>query len=245
MPRSARTYPTIEEALATIRHSGFPSVIVEGHDDVIVYRRLEDELMDTGLTLLPVGGKDAVLQMHARRAECGAGARILFIVDSDMWVFAGLPSERVTRDFKATSGYSIENDMFEDGHLINLLPQRARKIFEEELQVILDWFALMVWRLQNGISAKLDVHPVALLDDLSYRSSLLSGLPDETYPTSLRRGLGETYGQRLRGKTLFALLVRHCPEQTHASLLSFGVSRRGKHFLALVNQASALFRLES
>ena len=56
---------TKEEIIATIKHSSIPTVLVEGKDDIIFYRKLEEEeeFYDFGLDILSAGSKSAVLSI--------------------------------------------------------------------------------------------------------------------------------------------------------------------------------------
>ena len=54
---------TKEEIIASIKHSSIPTVLVEGGDDIIFYRRIEEEFDSMELSMLPVGNKEAVLSI--------------------------------------------------------------------------------------------------------------------------------------------------------------------------------------
>ena len=57
-----------EEAIAVIKKSSLPTVVIEGADDAIVYRKIED-IGDGFVSLLPVGGRENVLAIFNRKAE--------------------------------------------------------------------------------------------------------------------------------------------------------------------------------
>ena len=236
MARSRRiSYPTPDELIATIARSSFPSIVTEGDDDVIVLRRLEDEFAETGLTLLPAGGREAVLEVFERRHTLPARARVFFIADRDLWVISGVPVQYQAPDLIFTSGYSIENDMYMDGDLELLLTRSEHRIFQRELEIVCRWYALALNRCFEGLGENISIHPNELLGDPD-RAVALNELKDfEQYPEALRQRIFNDYARLLRGKTLFALLTRQSTGHHSRMLLDFGASRRGPLFHAIIN----------
>ena len=101
--------------LAMIRNS--PSgkfVIVEGVDDIIVYRILINLYKTLGIQVIPAGGRDKVLEVFDEIKSTNNINKTIFIVDKDLWVFRGIPTEYQHERIITTSGYSIENDVFID-----------------------------------------------------------------------------------------------------------------------------------
>jgi hypothetical protein len=219
-----------DEIIATIARSAFPSVVTEGSDDVIVWRRLESKFAEQGLTLIPAGGRDGVLRAYGRRGELPSKSVAMFIADQDVWCVSQVPPDYVSDDLFFTSGYSVENDMFIDGQLDHLLVEAERRQFGRDLEMMVEWYALACSRYLRGLAERLDVHPDEIIGDFERRRQLTALLPEETYPESLKNNILADAFRLLRGKTLFALLVRHASGNSYRSLLNFGASRNGALF---------------
>jgi hypothetical protein len=209
MPRGKKTPISTEEILATIARSAFPSVVTEGDEDVIVFRKLEDEFSHIGLTIIPAGGRNAVLKVFDLRHKLPAKARVVFIVDRDLWVFTGIPDQFHAAELVFTDGYAIENDMFRDGDLEALLTTATeRERFATEIQAVCRWYALAVNRRISGQNGRLDIHPNELLDDEGRRTELMALKCGEPYPEDFTKHITAEYSKVLRGKTLLDLFIR-------------------------------------
>ena len=57
--------PSFEELISALERSNLPTVIVEGEDDIIVYRTL-DEKVD-GIDVIDVGGRDILLKIYREK----------------------------------------------------------------------------------------------------------------------------------------------------------------------------------
>ena len=79
----------------------------------------------------PVGGRETLLAVYKRRNEF-AHLPVAFVADRDLWLFSGIPPDYP--DIIWTEGYSIENDLYADANLENLLD--ADEV--EEHQQVLD-----------------------------------------------------------------------------------------------------------
>ena len=56
----------VNELFATLKNSHIPTVLVEGKDDMIFYRRIEEDLSDLGIDILSAGNKEKVLQVREK-----------------------------------------------------------------------------------------------------------------------------------------------------------------------------------
>ena len=235
MARTKVKYLDPDEILETIKHSFSPIIITEGDDDVIVWRRLEVLFYEYGLTLIPAGGRDGVLQVFRRRHEIPMHFGLMFIADQDEWVLKGVPHEYIGEDIFFSFGYSVENDMFIDGQLDELAvgPERAR--FNDELTQVIKWYALECSRLFRGADSKTSMHPKELLDTVGVKEAKMRLASGEVYPASLHARIKADPYTLLRGKTLFALLTRQCIGHNSRTLLNFGASRKGSLFQNIVN----------
>jgi hypothetical protein len=99
---------TSDEVVAYLNRSFLPTVLVEGVGDLGVLRKLEHELLSTGVDFMPLGGKSRLHQVYLRRHEVGSKS-IVFLRDRDEYVAEQVPEELM--GYVLTSGYSIENDI--------------------------------------------------------------------------------------------------------------------------------------
>jgi hypothetical protein len=56
---------SLEEWIALLERSVLPTIIIEGRDDVIVYREFEKKL---NVDVLPVGGRNTILEIFKEKA---------------------------------------------------------------------------------------------------------------------------------------------------------------------------------
>lgn len=206
--RSVIPEPTIDEWVATLKRTSLPTVVIEGKDDVVVFRRLE-ERQSMGLSILPVGGREKVIKLFDRRDEFATNKKLVFVADRDNWVITGIPEAYQVPEFLFTSGYAIENDVFVDGNLESLLHHGERDEFKRELLVFIEWYALALSRHLSGRSYEIKLHPNHVLDNEDERRRLMSLVEGEDYPNELKNQLMSQYGKLLRGKSLLALLLRY------------------------------------
>ncbi|WP_175692724.1 hypothetical protein [Burkholderia ambifaria] len=208
MSKKSKPVPTVDELISTIKHSSLPTVVLEGDDDVIALRCMEEEYYDIGLSVLPAGGRNNVLKIFDRRSEFATQA-VAFVADKDTWVMSSIPDQYVDDDLIFTSGYSIENDVYVDGDVERLMSLPERQRFKAELEVFARWYALAVNRCLNNTGEEYKLHPNAILDDAVEREKRMALEADEVYPEELRESLLGNYRQIIRGKSLMALLIRH------------------------------------
>jgi hypothetical protein len=189
---------TVDEIIATLKRSSLPTLVTEGGDDVIVFRGAEVDFASIGLSILPVGGRDKLLQIFCRRSEL-EHINIAFVADRDVWVYNEVPQEFVSEKLVLTDGYSVENDLYRDGNLENLLTNDEAGRFRAELAAFIKWYALAVARVLDGRGGKIRIHPNHLLDSnerLSSESELQEG---EAYPDELKAKIENDYKRYLRG----------------------------------------------
>jgi hypothetical protein len=223
-------YLTPNEIIDTLQHSNYPSIITEGDDDVIVWRRFEDIFAQANITIIPAGGRSQLLQVFERRGELPPSAVVIFIADLDHWSLSLIPPSYVDERLIFTRGYSIENDMFLDGELHRLLTSSEKLRFDLELNTMVEWYALAASRYRQGENPCFDVHPNQMLDDAVTASAMTAVRPGELYPSELRSHIYSNASRLLRGKCLFALLARQLKGYTYRALLNFGASRCGPCF---------------
>jgi len=245
--RGGKVSLSVDEVISTLKHSFLPTVVTEGEDDIIVFRRLEDTFASVGLSVLSVGGRDSVLKIYERRHEFAQDQKIAFIADRDMWVLTGVPEAYQADNLLFTTGYSVENDVFIDGELEGLLTHPERAAFQRELSEFTKWYAIAAHRFINGFSQDLSLHPNTLFKSEEHKARFMSLTENETYPEELFREIMSDYGRYLRGKSLMAVLLRHLSypgrsvRHNDRSLIEMVANKRGPHLQQIYNQVGALF----
>jgi hypothetical protein len=199
---------TVDEILSLLKHTTLPTVVVEGRDDMIVYRAFEHKLAHIGVSFLSAGGRINVLEIFRRRLEISNNRNVGFIADKDIWVNTGVPKQYQDKKLIFTSGYSIENDIYIDGELWKLLDSDGETNFGSDLNNFTKWYALALSRHLVDPSKEISFHPNHVLDS-SEREALLELNYGEIYPTALHETIFTSYATVLRGKSLIALLIRN------------------------------------
>ena len=101
---------TVDELVATLQRSQLPTVIVEGKDDMHIYRWIEERVGARKVDVHSAGDRNKLLAVYQRRNEY-AHLPVAFVADRDMWLFSGIPpeilsnvvdgSERIREDYAA------------------------------------------------------------------------------------------------------------------------------------------------
>lgn len=228
--------PTVDELFELLKRTSLPTVLVEGKNDIIFYRSVEEDLRDIGIDMLPAGNKDSVLELRRRLMEQDLRVPIAFVVDNDLWVHTGLPEEVCTPDIVTTEGYSIENDLFVDGDLMSLLTVDEKAGFIAEIDRFSHWYALAIRRHLTDAKSQFRAHPGKVLDDGEFYNSSVELAENEEYPNELLDVITSDFSRYLRGKSLFALLHRQLSRDgrdvkfSEKQLMAFGASRKGDNF---------------
>jgi hypothetical protein len=100
---------TVNELVSMLRHSSEPTILVEGPDDIMVYRWLKQHIEPLKASPIDCGGRQNLLSVYERRNEF-SHVKTVFLADKDLYVFLGIPEEY--SDVLWTTGYSIENDIY-------------------------------------------------------------------------------------------------------------------------------------
>lgn len=228
---------TVDQLVGVLRHAQIPNIVVEGGEDVIIYRELVKRIGILEVSLLPSGGRDKLLQVYERRNEF-AQIPVAFIADKDMWLFSGI--ELGYDDIIWTHGYSIENDLYSDSNLERLLDENDSSEHQEILDAISVWFAFAVEEYLTGNPPELDLHcdemvppgKTELDADFCTRRGFRTPLPARV------QQIRSAYKLLLRGKQLFQLLVRFLSKPVHGftnaslndhALYNFALRMPGAH----------------
>jgi hypothetical protein len=231
-----KVQPTLTEFLATLSRSSLPSVIVEGSDDIIVYRRLETIYSDLNVSVFPVGGRDNLILAFENIQEDERSCGRVFIADKDTWVISGVPDKYNVKNFLTTDGYSIENDLMRDGKWTALLTSSEKMKFEDELSLFVYWYSLALKRHLDGDGEVITHHPDNVFTNYSNLTTLREG---EVFPDALKDFIAQNSFRMVRGKSLVALLMRQLSysgrsvKHHHKSLMEVAAAMPGEFVGAL------------
>jgi hypothetical protein len=238
---------TANEAVETLKRSALPSVITEGLDDYLVFRRLERQFASLGVSLIPVGGRDEVISIFRRRLEFSQ-IKSAFVVDRDMWLFSGVPAEFQYPEFAITDGYSIENDLYRDGSLYNLMDHREQASFDRDVAEVARWFGYEVEIFQAGNQPHTDMHVDRIIDNVGQLlPTLVAARNYATLSGHCIPLVAADYAKILRGKTLMSLLLRYLSykgrraKHNDKSLMEIASVAGGAHLAALTAKIEAVF----
>ncbi len=155
---------TTSEEIENLKKTNQVSVVkvfVEGPDDFKIFNSIvkHKDLREL-VEISNRGGRTALLELQEEYLlqKSKIHQKVLFFADQDTWVFTGIPEKYQEVHF--TKGYSIENDLFEDGEtvLMSYLSLSEKKRFEQLIDNLSEWFASQVKLIQDGRaeSAKID-----------------------------------------------------------------------------------------
>lgn len=199
----------IDTYVSQIKHSKLFSIVVEGKDDLLVYKEFETIYKDLNpiVDVFPVGGRNTVLGIFNQLKNTPYINRTIFIVDQDQWILTSRDPNYIHPNIICTSGYSFENDIFMDGQLDQELVQRRLNEHNQHLPTLLNWYALEVDRIRNGRATYyLDMSPQYLFDP-TYTTALTTPLSGEILDQQILHELQQNYPLLLRGKTLLKYYV--------------------------------------
>ena len=200
---------TVDELVSTLRRSKLPTVVVEGRDDMQIFRWMEDLLKIHEVDVLSVGGRPNLFAVYDRKSEF-AHLPIAFIADQDKELFTQLPAGY--EEIIWTQGYSIENDLYAgaEPNLENLMDPQEAVEHRQLLNTIVEWFAFEVEEFLAGRYHKFDhhcneiVYPGQTVMDNGFRQRRGFRCPN----SELLQKIKNVYQLQLRGKLLFQMLVR-------------------------------------
>lgn len=198
---------TVDETVGALKHSSLPSLVVEGKDDMTVYRWLERELAAKSVNLFPVGGRSNVFKVFNRQAEFPR-AKVAFLADSDMDVF--VPTSPQPPGVIWTRGYSIENDVLASGTVEQLLEPAEEREFRLLLDEFCRWFAFEVHQHLNGQAAEVK-HHVNVVLPIGHTCICPKFCRKRCYtepPTRLTQKIRRNYLLLVRGHSLLGCYLR-------------------------------------
>lgn len=195
----------VSEIVALIKHSNTPTVLIEGLDDIVVYRKIED-IAD--ISVLQTGGRIALLEIFQRRSEF-ADKKVAFIADKDYWSVIGVPNNYIDECLVFTDGYSLENDIFVDINVAGMLTKAEIISFKKDIERFLKWYSLALHRHMQDGSEVISHHPNSILaNDERYRN-FCQIRKDEKFPDNIFNIILSDPYKKIRGKSLMDLAIRY------------------------------------
>ncbi|MEJ2046395.1 MAG: DUF4435 domain-containing protein [Reinekea sp.] len=220
-----KSLPTVDEIINSLKRSYLPTILIEGTDDVFIYRWLKSKLSTTLVSLQACGGRNNLFSIHDRREEF-ADKNVVFVADRDAYKFTGVPEFRSSIIF--TSGYCIENDIYTGSNIDEFIDDEDRQDHQLLKEIIGKWFAFEVGRYQIDLEASQEaaltvathinvVSPIGLRAICpKYATEIGYIEPDE----NILRYVTNDYDLNIRGKQLFQMLSRFLSKKGRFSSFS-------------------------
>lgn len=197
---------TENEIVELLKRSSLTSVVVEGKDDMTIYRWIEEKIGISNANFLPCGGRHTLLNVFNRRDEF-SHIKTIFLADKDCFVYSETPNQY--DDIIWTKGYSIENDLYHGKFLEKILNINEEVNFRIALKNFIIYYAFEVEQFNKKMVFNFSNHPNQVLDDAhNLNSSFLETLNFSTPSNETIDYLHNEYDLLIRGKSLFSLLLR-------------------------------------
>jgi Protein of unknown function (DUF4435) len=197
---------TEEEIIQTLKRTSLTTVIVEGEDDMTIYRWIENEIGYDKINFLPCTGRSTLLNIFKRKNEFRT-SNVVFVADKDCYIYNGVPPEY--KEIIWTTGYSIENDLYFGKHLERLLDKKENINFQKSLENYLRYYSFQYEKLLQDIDFDLSHHPNQVLDDNHNLCQNFTPTINYSNPNNdTVQYFKDNYELFVRGKSLFFLLLR-------------------------------------
>ena len=101
----------VDEIVTLLKGTNIPTVLVEGRDDINVFRFIEKRVAYSvkEINFIPCGGKEILFNVYRRKNEFPS-KKVAFLADRDMNLFKDRTKH--LKEIVWTKGYCIENDIF-------------------------------------------------------------------------------------------------------------------------------------
>ena len=198
---------TVDEIIETLKRSSITTVLVEGVDDVMVYRWLEEEIGVQKANFFPCGGRKNLLKIYERRSEF-SHLKTVFVADKDTYVYINPPE--IYSDVIWTNGYSIENDLYYGRGVEKLFTKPEKLVFTKSLNNFIEYYAFEIEKCIEGKECCFRNHPQHILCETQHiiKQEFLEQINFRRANDSIESNLKENYDVLIRGKSLFALVTR-------------------------------------
>lgn len=206
----ARAQLTKDEIVASLKRTNVPTLLVEGKDDIHVYRHLIDAIDEPLLSIIACGDRDVLFKVFKEVKELElSGKKIVFIADKDNFIYMGIPEEY--KDIIFTDGYCMENDLYDQSEIKEkLMSSEEVDEYKDLINLISLWYAFEIEQLKNGLEAKTGTHinNVIPINSKSLCTDYLSSINYFPAQPELVYEIKNEYSKKLRGKQIFQCLAR-------------------------------------
>ena len=198
-------YLTDDELICAINHSSESYIIVEGPDDVMIYRWILEDIDCEGL-LEPREGCGSVKKLYRRKDEI-TNPKVIFICDKDTIVYTETIPENYS-EMIYTEGYSIENDLYYGKALEKkLFKKQDIIIFSAVLDSFLRAYACELEKFRENRKCNFKIEPECILDKKNDYSLITNSLNEFKEPAKETIDyLKDNYDSLVRGHSLFSLV---------------------------------------
>lgn len=198
---------TVNEIVSILKHSDLTTILVEGKDDMLIYRWMEnDHLKAKDVHFFPCGGRNKLLEVYERRAEFSQ-IKTVFVADKDAFIYDENLPEKYS-EVVWTKGYSIENDLYHGKQIEKLLDSEEDINFRTALKNFITYYGYSVERYQKTKKEHFANRPEKVLsDNYELNSDFLKKVQFIQPTKDTITYLSEDYDLLLRGKNLFDLLL--------------------------------------
>lgn len=198
---------TVDEIIETLKRSSLTTVLVEGVNDVLIYRWIEDEIGIHNANFFPCGGRNNLLQVFERRNEI-SHLKAVFVADKDAYVYINPPENY--DGIIWTNGYSIENDLYYGRKIEQIFSKKENEVFIKSLNNFIEYYAFEIENFLNSREYCFRKGPQHVLCDLQHtiKQEFLQQINFIKPKQEIVKNLKENYDVLIRGKSLFGLLSR-------------------------------------
>ncbi|MDO6739163.1 hypothetical protein [Wenyingzhuangia sp. 2_MG-2023] len=208
-----KTPLTPEIIIATLKKSSLKTVLIEGKDDLSIYNQIENQIDDLDINILPCNGRTALLKVYESKDKIESD--LLFICDSDLWIFE--EDKTTNTDLITTNGYSIENELYQDGinFLNSLLTPEEINTKKEILNNICEWFSYEIEKYLNKDVSDCKFSEVTILNhqvmekkSTIFTEKFIEKRKVKKAKIELEQMVKDNYQTHLRGKFLFQIFEK-------------------------------------
>lgn len=206
-----KSLPTTDEIINSLKRSFIPTILIEGSDDVFIYRWLQSKFSADIIALQPCGGRINLFSIYDRRNEF-KNKNVVFIADKDAYRFVEIPEDK--NEIIFTTDYCIENDIYEGSEIHHFIDDEDKSKHDLLREIIGRWVAFEVQNFQNSypeqnsiaIAAHINLVCPPELNSICPKFAHSIGYidPEEAW---LKKIVNE-YNLNVRGKQLFQMLSR-------------------------------------
>lgn len=216
---------TSDIIIETLKRSSLNTVLIEGVDDVEIYRTLESHLEIEDISFFECQGRNNLLKVFERRNELSDN--LLFICDNDLWVIFGRPNEYVDERLLTTEGYSVENDIYLDGEDIiqKLLKKDEISLRDEIVKNICKWYAHEITLVQKNRAYDCKFSDVTILNtsvmqkfSRQFEEVFLLSRNYVEAEESIYNEIFDDFKSKLRGKYIFQIFEKIFQERPKKSV---------------------------